>query len=263
MTNENGYPQDAALVNWTVYDSLGNRISGQSLPAVRVDTGEYYAPWYADVKNGNYTINWEVQQTYSQIPKVIPHKFFVVDPSSYQPCGTVQPNGNPISGGETFFSGTGLGPDDLHIYLKDSNGILTDAMFVFWTILNIAGSIVSPKTAALQFGPGSYYAPWTTIGLSGNYTILWEYQLNTSVPVQAAKMNFSIVNPAVPFVNQAQLSHKRQCDDRPPYQSALITSTIVYPPPDQTVCCTEVTVLDGYCFSGTFPTSQSTVSCSR
>jgi len=201
LTNEEGYAQDAASVRWTVFDPYGVRISGSNIPAIKAVVGEYYAPWFSDVRNGNYTIRWEIQETHASAPKFIEEKFFVVDPSSY-PSGYVLSSGIPLPGEKTYLSGTNLGPNDLPLFLRNDDGVLTDALAVFWTILNVAGTAVTPRYAAPHIGLGAYYAPWYVNVSSGDYSVLWEFQQDSDSPMQSIKMGFSVINPSAPIVNQ-------------------------------------------------------------
>jgi len=211
LSNQNGYPQDAFSVRWTVRAANGQQVSGKSLPAIRALCGEYYAPWQTDVRNGSYRITWEIQEVSGGRVDQTCEGFFVVDPSSYSTC--LPPSGNaiPVGGFGTFLTGSMLGRGDLPLFLKDGSGYPKDA-FVFWTILDATGRIVSPKSAATRFTVGEYYAQWSVMVGSGDYTILWEYQQDPNSPMQAAEMRFSVVCPASPYV---VLIYDNSCSSSP------------------------------------------------
>lgn len=200
LSNQNGYAQDAFSVKWTIYSASGKQSSGKSLPAIRARCGEYYAPWHTDVKNGSYQITWEVREISGGPVSQHSEGIFIVDPSSYIPG--LPPSGDavPVEGFSTFLTGQFLGPKDLPLYLKDDTGYPQDAYAVFWTVFDALGRVLVPKTYAVNHTIGEYYASWLVMVHSGNYTILWEYQEDQNSPVQSAKMNFSVICPAAPYV---------------------------------------------------------------
>src|SRR5271157_2385569 len=86
LSNSNGYAQDASSVKWTVYARDGRQVSGRNLPAIRKEVGQYYAPWFTDVPNGNYKVIWEITQEFGGPTLKLVDFIFVVDPADY-PCG--------------------------------------------------------------------------------------------------------------------------------------------------------------------------------
>jgi len=199
LSNTNGYAQDAASVRWTVYSHNGTQVSGLGLPAIRRRVGEYYAPWFTDVPNGNYKVIWEVQEDWS-FPVTQKTEFiFVVDPSSYGPCIPLKPEAIPVHGQFTFLSGQVLGPGDLPLYLKNASGFPQNAFAVFWQIFDIAGNCITQRTVAATSGVGAYYAPWFANLCSGDYVIKWEFQADQHAPLESRKMGFSVVSPSYPF----------------------------------------------------------------
>lgn len=199
LSNSNGYAQDAASVKWTVYARDGAQISGRSLPAIRNKVGNYYAPWFTNVPNGNYTCIWEVTREFGGPTVKLTEQIFVVDPSSYQFCRPINKDAIPAPGKFTFLTGQGLGPGDLPLYLKNDGGFPQNAFCVLFTILDTVGNCLSPRTPAANFGVGVYYAPYFVNLCSGNYIILWEWQTDQTTPLKSTRMGFSVVDPPAPF----------------------------------------------------------------
>lgn len=199
LTNHAGNPQDAVSVRWTIYSSDNKQVSGKELQAVRARVGEYYAPWQSDVANGNYRIVWQIQEEWQSSPTEKTEYFFVVDPSSYTTLGPISQSGIPNRGEWNYLSGTVLIRGDLPLYLRDGAGYLTDANSVMWTILDASGRAVSSRTVATRADVGEYYAAWAAMVPSGDYEILWEWQLDSDSPLQSQRMRFGIILPAAPF----------------------------------------------------------------
>jgi len=200
LSNRNGYAQDAFSVKWTVRSADGTQASGESLTAIRARCGEYYAPWHTDVRNGSYRITWEIQEVSGGSTEIVSEGFFVVDPSSYVKCSPPSGDAIPVEGFATFLTGTMLGRGDLPLFLKDDSGYPQNAYAVFWTILDPIGRPTGSRTSATSAAPGEYYAQWPVMVGSGDYTILWEYQQDQNSPMQSAKMRFSVIYPAAPFI---------------------------------------------------------------
>ncbi len=199
LSNNNGYAQDASSVKWTVYANDGRQVSGSKLDAIRRTTGQYYAPFFTDVPNGNYKIVWDVMQEWGGSVTHLTEFFFIVDPSSYSQCGPLSREAVPVHGEFTFLTGQALSVGDLPLYLKNSSGFLQNAYAVFFTILDVAGNIISCKAPAVQISLGTYFAPWFVNVCSGNYTILWEYMEYQHSPMQAKRMGFSVIDPPAPY----------------------------------------------------------------
>ncbi len=199
LSNNNGYAQDAASVKWTVYASDGRQVSGSKLDAIRKACGQYYAPFFTDVPNGNYKIVWDVLQDWGSHRVQFTEFFFVVDPSSYSQCGPLNREAVPVQGEFTFLSGQALSVGDLPLYLKNSSGFPQNAFAVFFTILDVGGYPIACKAPAQQAGLGVYFAPWFVSVCSGNYTILWEYMESEHSPMQAIRMGFSVIDPPAPY----------------------------------------------------------------
>lgn len=199
LSNRNGYAQDAASVRWTVYARDGKQVSGRSLPAVKRTTGSYYAPWFTDVPNGNYKVCWEVTQEFGGPTVKITDFIFVVDPAAYPNCTPINESAVPAHGQFTFLCGQALGPGDLPLFLKNSADYPQNAYSVFWTILDVAGNSITPRTFASNNSVGVYYASWFVGVGSGNYSILWEWQSTQASPLKSRRMPFSVVAPGAPF----------------------------------------------------------------
>jgi hypothetical protein len=200
LHNDLGYLQDGVNVRWSITTFNGDPVSGSKLPAIKQDTGTYYAPWQSNVKNGNYVIRWEYQDDFCGPVRCAEQNFFIVDPSSYNctPC-RVCDTGFPEKGGFTFLTGSLLGQGDLPLYLKDGAGLPADAFMVFWTVLNAAGKPISPRTIADRASVGEYFASWFANVQSGNYRIKWEWQETADSPQTSSCIDFSVINPALPY----------------------------------------------------------------
>jgi hypothetical protein len=205
LTNQDGHPQDAFDVRWTIYLSGGIQVSGKSLKAIKAKTGEYYAPWRTVSKNGNYQIVWEWKENPGCPTLTKTENLFVVNPSSYSSAGPVTQDGVPIPGEFTYLRGTLLGRGDLPLYITDENGFPISVFGVFWTIYNAVGSPVSDRTVAVQAAVGEYYAPWYANISSGEYLITWEYLREVDSPLESKSMRFAIVDPASPYAPLAPI----------------------------------------------------------
>jgi hypothetical protein len=233
LTNQNGHPQDAYDVRWTIYLSGGIQISGKSLRAIKAKTGEYYAPWRVEDKTGNYQIVWEWKENpgYPTLTKT--ENLFVVNPSSYSYAGPLTQDGVPIPGEFTYLKGTLLGRGDLPLFLTDENGFPINVFGVFWTIYNAAGAAVSNRTAAVQVVVGEYYAPWYANVNSGEYLITWEYLREVDSPFESKSMRFAIVDPASPYAPLAPIP----CCCLSTYSPSC--SPIILAPQAITCCCSD------------------------
>lgn len=212
LINDLGYPQDAFEVRWTIKSHTGVMVSGSMLPAIRLKTGEYYAPWFSDVQNGNYSIIWSVQSESGLPFQEFVDQLFVVDPASYQCCpGPICKDGVPLPGRKTYLTGTQLGRGDLPLFLKNGDGVIIDAFAVFWTIFNQKDCPVSPRTAADHASIGEYFASWYIYVPFGDYYVLWEYMQDSSSPLQSVRMGFSILNPSALVSACTNLIHMSSC----------------------------------------------------
>ena len=199
LRNGNGYPQDAFDVRWTVFHSDGRQASGKSLPAIKADAGEYYAPWNVCGRNGCYHVTWEYQEAPGCPVQTTSECLFIIEVSSYG-CGIpLTQDSIPEPGCSTFLTGSLLGRGDLPLYLKDPDGFPSDAFGVFWTIYNAVGAPVTQKTVATRAATGEYYASWLVEANSGDYTIKWEWLEAVDGPFEAKSHPFSVINPPTPF----------------------------------------------------------------
>ena len=199
LSNINGYAQDAASVRWTIYSNDGKQVSGKNLPAIHEKTGIYYAPFFTNVPNGNYRVEWNIIQEFGSLPIKITDYIFVVDPSNYS-CGHITDRDSiPEHGQFTFLSGQALGPGDLPLYLKNEGGFLQNAYAVFFTILDAIGNCMAPRVPAMNCSIGIYYAPYFVSLCSGNYVIQWEWMTDQFSQMKSSRAGFSVVDPASPF----------------------------------------------------------------
>ncbi len=197
LSNQDGYAQDGYNVRWTVLNSNGIPVSGSKLPAIKRTTGEYYAPWFADVAQGNYEVEWSFQEDLTSPPRVIKEKIYVIDPGS-QPR-FAPPKTPPLSGGFAYWMGTQLGRGDLPLFLRDENGFAFNAFAVFWTFYNQSGCAVSDRTPATIADTGEYYANTIVNLIPGSYRIVWEFMQTQDSPMESTSMDFSILTPmAIP-----------------------------------------------------------------
>lgn len=203
LSNQDGYPQDAYSVRYTVSDWNGKPVSGNSLKAVRQSTGEYYVPWRANVKNGSYRITWEIQSDTTGPVQKKTENLYIIDRSDWScavPNGTLKESLIPPWGSNTFISGMKLNYGDLPLYLRSQNGCLRSAFAVYWTIYNRFGCAVSERTLAAPIVEGEYYADWLVSVTSGNYYIIWEFMEEPCSPLESVRMDFSVINPANPYI---------------------------------------------------------------
>ena len=200
LSNEYGYASNADSVKWTILDSCGEIISGKSIPAINSSVGEYYAPFFTDTKNGNYSVYWEIQETNTSEPRVVIEPIFIIDPSSYsQLYGKMKRSATPKRGGFTYPNGVKLGPYDLPLYLRNENGDLTDAFSVFWTIFDSCDKAISSRQSARSCDIGTYYAPWHVNAKSGSYYVLWEFMEECDYPLKSIKEPFDVVDGSTPI----------------------------------------------------------------
>lgn len=195
LTNEDGYSQDAHEVLWTVYDSSGKAVSGLRLPAIKTTTGEYYAPWYSDVSQGNYEVEWRYRSDSTSEPVVTREKLYVVDPGAWP--NQVTPKFVPEPGGLAYWMGTTLGRGDLPLFLRTADGYPASPFVVYWTILDARGFAAGDRTPATLAAPGEYYAPLTVNVTPGSYRVLWEFMLTADDPMESASLPFSVLGPFI------------------------------------------------------------------
>lgn len=199
LRNLEGYLQDARSVRYTVFSWDGQQVSGRLLKATRQNTGKYYAPWKTSTRTGSYKVSWEIINDLGE-QEFITENIFIVNKSDYV-CGPngLNPSVIPPPGSYSFISGSGLGPGDLPLYLKDANGIPVSAYAIFWTIFDKHGRCLSARTPGTQFAIGEYYSAWVANVPSGDYRILWEYAAAADSPLESKTLDFSVVCPSNPI----------------------------------------------------------------
>jgi hypothetical protein len=231
LTNLDGHPQDAYDVRWTIYASGGVQVSGKGLKAIKVGTGEYYAPWKVTNETGNYQIEWKFKENPGCPELVKIENLFVVNTSSYDTTGPITADGVPNWGEFTYLTGSLLGPGDLPLYLTDENGFPINVFGVFWTIYNAVGSPMTTRTAAINAAVGEYYAQWYVDVTSGDYIITWEWLREVDSPLESRSMRFSIVNPASPYAPLAPIP----CCCMATYDASC--SSVILAPQTLATCC--------------------------
>lgn len=241
LHNEDGQKQDARYVRWTIYDlPVRRQVSGRGLAAVRRNVGEYYAPWYTDVRNGSYEIEWEFQREFNVAVERKRWPFFIVQESSYRCCpDRICSNGTPASGGLTFLAGAYIRDGGLPLYLKDDNGFLTDAHMVRWTIFRADGCPITAKTDATKLSTGTYSADWIASAVGGDYYVEWEFQEAIGLPLQSTRLHFTLMCAANPVmgVSDGQWAPDVHAD---PYERMPLIRTLY----SGTIVCTPSTVTD-------------------
>lgn len=210
LSNDLGQPQDAISVKWSVFSMVtGDCVSGRGLPAVKADTGQYYAPWFSDTKSGSYKVIWEIQDNWGQPSRSFEQPFFVVEYNDYA-LGVVGFQGDkaPAPGGLTFKTGSYLGPNDLFIVLRDENNIPCDAYAVTWYIQDSHGRAITQRAfGAPSVNVGCYYAPWVVSTSTGSFRIVWEYQRDRDSPLQSASQAFTVLGNVAPFMLVVDRGH--------------------------------------------------------
>ncbi len=205
LLNDLGYAQDAFSVLWTVYDSDGSLVSGNRLSAIKKQTGMYYAPFFMNRPNGNYSIKWEIQATFNSGLITRIEKFFILDPSSYVGRAPINSGAIPVPHQGVFLNPTALGRGDLPLFLRNGSGYLQDASTVNWYITDLQNVIKVPSTAATRASVGEYYASWIVNIPGGDYFIVWNYRISLDIPMQAISMKFSIIPPPAPLLSSPAL----------------------------------------------------------
>lgn len=170
LKNESGQLQDAEVF-WTIVSAHDNRrVSGLCMKAIRKSVGKYYAPWYADGPTGTYKIRWQYRIDLASAYSEIFEDFFILDE------GDVTNSSGHVRGlaaGGTVFETeslvTNLGLD------IDRDGIPCDSPYVYWTIKNISGLAMSPRTSATKTATGRYHLVWAVNVIPGEYLVEWEF----------------------------------------------------------------------------------------
>jgi hypothetical protein len=81
LKNNDGYPQNAYCVFYTILDCVGNHM-GQRRHAKNAGVGIYWADYFVNLCSGNYTILWEWQTDLQTPLKSIRCPFSVVSPGA-------------------------------------------------------------------------------------------------------------------------------------------------------------------------------------
>lgn len=201
LTNDLGYAQDGYNVRWSVFSKDGIPVSGTKIPAIKASTGEYYAPWCSKAANGCYDIVWEYQEYPGAPVEQIKENFFIIEPSAYQCCPNfVCGSQSTDPGCSTFFVGSLLGRGDLPLFLKNGDGVPTDAFAVYWQIFDCNGCPVTSRTEATSGSDvGEYYASWFVNVLGGSFTIKWDWIESADSPLSAKSMEFAVISPTALF----------------------------------------------------------------
>lgn len=236
LRNDLGYLQDAHDVRWSIFYLDGRPASGARQTAVKDDTGQYRAPWSCVNSGGCYKVVWEYREESGGELNKVEQSFFVLDPSDFQCCPEDCAGAEPVPGCSTFVCGQALGPGDMPLYLKDSDGLPANAFAVFWSVIDERGCTVVPKQAATAGASvGEYYASWTVGLLMGNYRIVWEWMDDADSPLSAKLMGFSVVcQPALFSVAGGQvcmihLPSSCSCGDLPPVVASPRCQVVVSP----------------------------------
>lgn len=217
LTNDLGYRTDPFSVRWTVYDSNGNRVSGNKLTASRSGVGDYYAPWRVCSGTGCHEIVWEYQNYPGDEVQYARQGFFVKSSSCFC-CSSPGCESKSSGSCSAFYIGSTLGRGDLSLYLKDGDGIPFDAYSVTWQIYNSTGCAISPVADAVQVTVGEYFANWFVNISSGEYTIKWKVIEEAGSPAQSFSQSLSILCSSTSVSYSPEYSYCESVDPCPPYQ---------------------------------------------
>jgi hypothetical protein len=194
LSDDQGRPSDALSVRWTVQTHDGRVVSGERIPAVKKNVGDYYATWVSDVPTGSYQVLWEYQATELSKIQCILQPFYVLEPFEHKhSMHKIIRENPPAPNSLVFLPYSYLGPNDLFIIIKDENGYPFNVYAISWRIQGKNHHHHHPKSLAVQAGVGTYFAPWIAIARSGDYEIIWEYQADATSPLQKASQEFSIL----------------------------------------------------------------------
>lgn len=224
LSNDEGYSQDAFEVRWTIYDLSGKAVSGYRLPATRSTTGEYYAPWYSDVSQGNYEIEWAYWVEPGSEPVLKREKLYVVDPGAWP--NQLAPKVVPAPGGLAYWMGMQLGRGDLPLFLLDENGLPATAYACYWTIYDVRGVPASDRSNGVLAAPGEYYAPLLVNLTPGQYTVIWEFSRSAESPLESASLNFSVLGP---YISSCRYPTGTACSVQPRMTQSSASSCSVIP----------------------------------
>ena len=98
-----------------------------------------------------------------------------------------------------------LGPGDLALLVRDSNGALTDPVSLTYSIFSInpqnggASLVAGPQSAPARAGQGAFYVNITVpTNWQGQYQLQWQLKMFASSPVDTIMEDFFVqsVNPA-------------------------------------------------------------------
>jgi hypothetical protein len=250
LRNDSGLPQDGYDVRWTISKKSGELSSGSRVPAVKANTGEYFAPWGCSRSGGCYVIKWEYRAEPNGAIQSRCQEFFVININCRSCSSSSSSSSSSSTNCGAFFSGQSLGPNGLYIKITDEDGLPSSAFAVYWTIYNQCGIPVTSKSLALPGSSlGDYYAPWTVCG-AGEYSILWEWMLESDSALEATRSPFSIFNPPALFFSGGTccLVRSQPCCTSSPCQSSCGTGTVVFikTPPNfcdgcPPMCCSSTT----------------------
>jgi len=198
LQNAEGQIINVNSVTYSIYALDGKLVSGKSLPAILAVDGKYYIPWESNIPNGTYKILWEINTNGIQI-EIKESYIFVLDKAAYPKSPSsvccILPSSIPNPLSKVFISGTTLGPEDLNMYLNDSiTGLFIDPYSIYWTIFNCRGCIETRKTVGSKYAVGKFYAPYTVMGPTAEYDIVWEFKENVNSPLMSKTQRFSVLN---------------------------------------------------------------------
>lgn len=89
-----------------------------------------------------------------------------------------------------------LSSGGLSLTLRNEDGQLQDAENVRWTVSSAHDGRRASGIGmrAIRRGVGSYYAPWYADDPTGAFEILWEFQRNSSLPVERSVERFFVMD---------------------------------------------------------------------
>lgn len=229
FSDEFGQISDVKILKYTIYNSIGDKVSGKSLNASKFGVGYYYAPWKTLEKSGTYRIDWEIYDCNCSIQKIISNYFYVSNKRNPGCCDPLKDQDfqNPKS--KIFLAPNWLGKDDLFIKFS-FNDFPKDPYYVSWYITDMNGKILSYRNQGTRQGQGYYYAQYSAF-CAGNYKIIWEFQNDEDSPLESSSQSFSVLSSCGPI----HFSYLDACYSQQSVCNNLEIDSCSY----QDTCCSE------------------------
>jgi hypothetical protein len=205
-----GRTLDALKVTYSIFDTNCTLVSGRDLSSINYYDGVYYAP-YRTVNPGTYVAKWFVNgsEIYSTNFYVAQSGQFTIVDGQVKPASLL-----PDPSSKTYVVGYVTSVDDLALYIKNEYCELVDADNVRYRILRPDGCVVVDYQVASRAGVGHYFVIWIVNGLSGTYSIEWNYTDPFTGITSAPSMKFNVFCPQ-PVANVSNVGHNCGCHCKP------------------------------------------------